>query len=544
MNNLFISIAVFSFLLASSASPDTDEEPYLYEDFGRCRLAGTCRRTSMLNGTWEDSGVAYKLERLCLERARTFFRWCGNEGCEPVEALYLPTGNRRRYPESCQIQPTQQGQQGEQSREEGQNEVHEDGVTQNTPHVASSEAQDSPFKAFEAMQDEVISNLSEAKVLLLRINPFTGFANRIFAIASSMILCLVLGDRGLLVDWPVDQTARKHPNKELSFMPPLHDLLDVPHILDYTTVVSSRSEWKFHEDEKTWHSFQDDDENFLSLLRGEEQLGEHFRSRVIQMYSSYGFFYSHLILNNPHLRAPLERMMGKKCCFHPVLKYLMKPSKLVAFRLWRMNRSWAGQANFTGIHLRTFLMSPETRLTALRCASYISERKGNREINIFTDAERGIQEADRFFNESRGLQNLHVRVQSDHGRSSLNEVPCRVCPLANTLTRCFVGYMPGCGRSCFSPSFVSERRHGGNNSIDLLLACRHVSIEGESVIDNLYLLSHAHRDIRIPLEPSIFIMCIITGVPRYSANCPLLQFNVKRLQNCWSRKYSMSKAND
>mmetsp|Transcript_2 Transcript_2/g.4 ORF Transcript_2/g.4 Transcript_2/m.4 type:complete len:513 (+) Transcript_2:170-1708(+) len=420
MQSLPFSIPVLSILLASSlvASLDAEEEPYVYEDFGRCHLVGACRRTSIVNGTWEDSGIAYKLERLCLERAQTFFRWCGNEGCEAVEAVYLPTARRRRYPEGCEIQGTrtlQQDQQQDMRKDD-------DEVDRHLASVPSKNADSNPFKAFEALQDETMLQVAEKKVLLVRINPFTGFANRLFAIASSMILCLVLGDRGLLVDWPVDTTPRKHPNRELSFMGALHDLLDVPHILDFNVVVTKHDGAKFHQDVKFWHSFHDDDENFLSLLRTEEDLNQHFRSRVIQVFSSYGYFYSHLILDNPHLRAPLERMMGRECCFYPVLQYLMKPSKIVAFRLWRMNRRMPSHANFTGVHLRTFLMNEETRLTALRCALNLSEGKEDGRISIFSDAEKGIQEANRFFEGLHGDRNVSVHVSSAHGRSSFDEV--------------------------------------------------------------------------------------------------------------------------
>ena len=56
------------------------------------------------------------------------------------------------------------------------------------------------------------AELSTAKFLILSINPFTGFANRFYAIASAFLLCLALGDRVLVIDWPHDETPRRHPN--------------------------------------------------------------------------------------------------------------------------------------------------------------------------------------------------------------------------------------------------------------------------------------------------------------------------------------------
>jgi hypothetical protein len=84
------------------------------------------------------------------------------------------------------------------------------------------------------------SRLGLERVLLLRMNPFMGFANRFFAVTSALIMSLA-SERALIIDWPADAQARRHPNGESSIMPPLQQLLQLPEALDLQVSLSHES---------------------------------------------------------------------------------------------------------------------------------------------------------------------------------------------------------------------------------------------------------------------------------------------------------------
>ena len=81
------------------------------------------------------------------------------------------------------------------------------------------------------------SRLGLERVLLLRMNPFMGFANRFFAVTSALMLSLA-SERALIIDWPADAQPRRHPNGETSIMPPLPDLLQLPEAMDLQVSLS------------------------------------------------------------------------------------------------------------------------------------------------------------------------------------------------------------------------------------------------------------------------------------------------------------------
>ena len=100
-----------------------------------------------------------------------------------------------------------------------------------TKRVAVRQRMLLPSAASSSSITTTSSGLGLERVLLLRMNPFMGFANRFFAVTSALLLSLA-SERALIIDWPADAQARRHPNGETSIMPPLERLLQLPAAMD------------------------------------------------------------------------------------------------------------------------------------------------------------------------------------------------------------------------------------------------------------------------------------------------------------------------
>jgi hypothetical protein len=82
----FVLLVVYT--CAATGDPylpsQTTRSPYVYDDFGRCELSGTCRSLGIFDGNFDDTGIAFRAEHHCLDRARTYFEWCRNKPHELV----------------------------------------------------------------------------------------------------------------------------------------------------------------------------------------------------------------------------------------------------------------------------------------------------------------------------------------------------------------------------------------------------------------------------------------------------------------------------
>ena len=82
--------------------------------------------------------------------------------------------------------------------------------------------------------------LGTQRLLVLRMNPFMGFANRVWAVCSAMIMA-VITERGLLVDWPADDVVRRVAG-EMYLMPAMECLVSPPHVITLQALMSRYSQ--------------------------------------------------------------------------------------------------------------------------------------------------------------------------------------------------------------------------------------------------------------------------------------------------------------
>jgi hypothetical protein len=118
--------------------------------------------------------------------SRIFHEWCWNRNGEEITAKFHPTDRSYTY----------------------------SGGTNQGPRDLPIDPPSFNMSFFENVQLEAPSSLHTAKFFIISINPFTGFANRIYALVSALLLCIALGDRVLVIDWPHDDAPRRHPNGE------------------------------------------------------------------------------------------------------------------------------------------------------------------------------------------------------------------------------------------------------------------------------------------------------------------------------------------
>ena len=112
-------------------------------------------------------------------------------------------------------------------------------------------------------------NLARERILLLRMNPFMGFANRMWAISSALVLALV-SERCLLIDWP-SHDAPVRAAGEVHFMPPLQHLLTLPLPLSLPDVMSTYADKDaamagLKHDEESWMRVDEESGQLLEVL--------------------------------------------------------------------------------------------------------------------------------------------------------------------------------------------------------------------------------------------------------------------------------------
>ena len=144
------------------------------------------------------------------------------------------------------------------------------------------------------------SGLSQERILLLRMNPFMGFSNRFFAMASALMIALA-GDRALLIDWPSDSRERRHPNGESSHMPPLRQLFNLPEALDLEVLLESYTDpgaaaAALLHDEDSWLKLQEDSEQLLEILQ-QGHVAMAFPQRGVEIWSVVGSYLGHHVLD-------------------------------------------------------------------------------------------------------------------------------------------------------------------------------------------------------------------------------------------------------
>ena len=256
------------------------------------------------------------------------------------------------------------------------------------------------------------SRLGQERILLLRMNPFMGFSNRFFAMASALMVSLA-GDRALLIDWPSDSRQRRHPNGESSFMPPLRRLFNLPVALDLEVLLGSYADPaaaadELFADEDSWLKLNEDSAQLIEILQ-QGHVAMAFPQRGVEIWSVVGSYLGHHLVDNPTIRPKMLQLFSLPSssaaaplpsAFVQVARYLMsEPSKLVQDAFSSMPRSVVerggagsrggargGQGLVGGdrgvgaaeaavcVHLRSFLMSKDEQVGALECAARLVHR--------------------------------------------------------------------------------------------------------------------------------------------------------------------------
>jgi len=257
------------------------------------------------------------------------------------------------------------------------------------------------------------SRLGQERILLLRMNPFMGFSNRFFAMASALMVSLA-GDRALLIDWPADSRQRRHPNGESSLMPPLRRLFNLPDALDLEVLLGSYADPaaaadELFADEDSWLKLNEDSAQLIEILQ-QGHIAMAFPQRGVEIWAVVGSYLGHHLLDNPTIRPKMLQLFSLPLssaavplpsAFMQVARYLMsEPSKLLRDAFSSSMPRRVGERDGTGsrgggsrglgvvegdrgvggadaavcVHLRSFLMSKEEQFAALECAVRLVHR--------------------------------------------------------------------------------------------------------------------------------------------------------------------------
>lgn len=210
------------------------------------------------------------------------------------------------------------------------------------------------MKEWEDLQAAAMKRQEGMRFILLQLNPHMGFSNRVFALASTMLLCLALQDTGMVVAWPDDGKRKiKHPNGEVAGMPAMHELIFPGSI----HLVEEVGESFFH-DEAEWGSVDDTSQQLREIL-AEGHFRMAYPQRVVGLYSVVGAFLGGNIAGNDEWSAEVLRHRG--VTFSQVLRYLVQPSERVrrSFQERLGVGEWRRGDSRTAAHLRSFLMTPQ-----------------------------------------------------------------------------------------------------------------------------------------------------------------------------------------
>ena len=158
--------------------------------------------------------------------------------------------------------------------------------------------------------------LGTQRLLVLRMNPFMGFANRVWAVCSAMIMA-VITERGLLVDWPADDVVRRVAG-EMYLMPAMECLVSPPHVITLQalmsrysqgTVASAAAALEHDATAGGWITVAEDDARLVAALH-EGHVHLAFPQRVLELWSYSGGYVACGLFSNEIMRERIREFFG------------------------------------------------------------------------------------------------------------------------------------------------------------------------------------------------------------------------------------------